>query len=96
MEELIKKAFLHVGLLGPEVQSGYCDLISPNGEINSARGVGEGGRAGLVHHDAHVAGGVLETFPGYKGLRPQVPAGTVPRHFDPLCRQRIVPRCVIL
>lgn len=33
MEELIKQAFLHVDVIGPQVQVGYYDLIGPNGEI---------------------------------------------------------------
>lgn len=33
MEELIKQAFLHVEIIGPQVQSGHYDLIGPDGEI---------------------------------------------------------------
>lgn len=33
MEELIKQAFLHVEVIGPQVQNGYYDLIGPAGEI---------------------------------------------------------------
>lgn len=33
MEELIKKAFLHVDIVGPHVQEGHYDLIGPWGEI---------------------------------------------------------------
>lgn len=33
MEELIKQAFLHVDVIGPQVQVGYYDLVGPNGEI---------------------------------------------------------------
>ncbi len=32
MEELIKKAFLYVDVIGPHVQDGHYDLIGPNGE----------------------------------------------------------------
>jgi len=33
MEELIKQAFLHVEVVGPQVQEGQYDLIGPDGEI---------------------------------------------------------------
>jgi hypothetical protein len=33
MEEFIKKAFLHVDVLGPHVFEGHYDLIGPDGEI---------------------------------------------------------------
>lgn len=33
MEELIKQAFLHVEVVGPQVQEGHYDLIAPDGEI---------------------------------------------------------------
>lgn len=33
MEELIKQAFLHVEVVGPQVQEGNYDLIGPDGEI---------------------------------------------------------------
>ncbi|OHX00977.1 hypothetical protein CSPAE12_00332 [Colletotrichum incanum] len=33
MEELIKQAFIHVDVIGPQVQEGHYDLIGPNGEI---------------------------------------------------------------
>jgi hypothetical protein len=33
MEELIKQAFLHVEIIGPQVQEGCYDLIGPDGEI---------------------------------------------------------------
>ncbi|KAK4453880.1 hypothetical protein QBC34DRAFT_393629 [Podospora aff. communis PSN243] len=33
MEELIKQAFLHVEVVGPQVQEGHYDLIGPDGEI---------------------------------------------------------------
>jgi hypothetical protein len=33
MEELIKQAFLHVEVIGPQVQKGYYDLIAPDGGI---------------------------------------------------------------
>lgn len=33
MEELIKQAFEHVAVIGPQVQNGQYDLIGPNGEI---------------------------------------------------------------
>jgi len=33
MEELVKQAFLHVEVVGPQVQEGHYDLIGPDGEI---------------------------------------------------------------
>ncbi|KAK0738145.1 hypothetical protein B0T18DRAFT_296134, partial [Schizothecium vesticola] len=33
MEELIKQAFLHVEVVGPQVAQGHYDLISPDGEV---------------------------------------------------------------
>ncbi len=33
MEDLIKQAFLHVEVIGPLVQEGRYDLLSPSGEI---------------------------------------------------------------
>ncbi|KAK0617353.1 hypothetical protein B0T14DRAFT_605442 [Immersiella caudata] len=33
MEELIKQAFMHVEVVGPQVQEGHYDLIGPDGEI---------------------------------------------------------------
>lgn len=33
MEELIKQAFLHVDVIGPQVQQGKYDLHGPDGEI---------------------------------------------------------------
>ncbi|KAI1752341.1 hypothetical protein F4782DRAFT_501465 [Xylaria castorea] len=33
IEEVVKKAFLHVDTIGPHVQAGHYDLIGPNGEV---------------------------------------------------------------
>ena len=33
MQELIKQAFVHVDVIGPQVQQGHYDLIGPDGQI---------------------------------------------------------------
>ena len=33
MEDLIRQAFLHIDVIGPQVDKGHYDLIGPNNEI---------------------------------------------------------------
>jgi hypothetical protein len=76
MEELIKQAFLHVDVVGQQVQEGYYDLVAPDGEI-ILPSVWEK----VVQPDLSIT---MRMWPLERMPRPQTPSGTMRSGDGPL------------